>query len=48
ADALTPDYAILGRVVDGMDVVDAMNNVAVNGESPVETIVIEGIEISES
>lgn len=48
ADALTPDYAILGRVVDGMDVVDAMNNVAVDGETPVETIVIEGIEISES
>lgn len=48
AGRFTPDYAILGRVVDGMDVVDAMNNVAVNGETPVETIVIEGIEISES
>lgn len=48
AERLTPDYAVLGRVVDGMDVVDAMNNVAVDGETPVETITIEGIEISET
>ncbi|MEX2586380.1 MAG: peptidylprolyl isomerase [Actinomycetota bacterium] len=48
AERFTPDYAVLGRVVDGMDVVDAMNNVAVEGETPVETITIEGIEISES
>lgn len=48
AGRFTPDYAVLGEVVDGMDVVDAMNNVEVEGETPVETITIEGIEISES
>lgn len=47
-EQLTPDYAILGRVVDGFDVVDAMNQVEVDGQAPVETISIEGIEISES
>lgn len=48
AERLTPDYAILGRVVEGFDVVDAMNNAEVNGETPVEPITIEGIEISGS
>lgn len=47
-DRLTPEYAVLGAVVDGFDVVDAMNRVEVNGETPVEPITIEGIEVTES
>lgn len=54
AERLTPDYAILGRVTDGFDVVDAMNGLqvraAASGEvsAPIDPPTIEGIEISES
>ncbi len=52
ADRLTPDYAVLGRVVTGLDTVDKLNSVeteVANGEKskPVDPVTIERIEIKE-
>lgn len=47
ADAtyLDGQYAAFGRVVAGMDVVDAIANVAVNGSAPVQKVVMESIRL---
>ncbi|HEX2052921.1 MAG TPA: peptidylprolyl isomerase [Actinomycetota bacterium] len=52
AERLTPDYAVLGRVISGMETVDKLNAVETemsNGEDskPVEPVTIESIEIRE-
>lgn len=52
ADRLTPEYAVLGRVVAGLDTVDRLNAVeteVANGEKskPVEPVTIEKVEIKE-
>ena len=48
---LPPQYAIVGNVLDGLDVVDAIGNLPIDsadpqGSRPVEPVVIESIEIS--
>ena len=53
ADRLTPDYAILGKVVSGMETVDKLNAVATTGpeggeqSTPVNQVTIEKVEIRE-
>jgi cyclophilin family peptidyl-prolyl cis-trans isomerase len=42
---LPPQYAVFGRVTSGMDVVDAIADVALRGESPVETVFVETVAI---
>ena len=45
---LPPDYALLGQVTEGQDVVDAIGAVAVNpDETPVDPVVIESVEIEQ-
>jgi peptidyl-prolyl cis-trans isomerase B (cyclophilin B) len=39
--ALTPDYALVGRVSDGMDVVEAIGALGGADEQPTKTVVIE-------
>jgi peptidyl-prolyl cis-trans isomerase B (cyclophilin B) len=46
--ALPPDYALLGKVTDGMDVVDAISVVEVANDAPVEPVLIRSITIEES
>jgi peptidyl-prolyl cis-trans isomerase B (cyclophilin B) len=46
--ALPPDYALLGKVTDGMDVVDAISVVQVVNDAPVEPVLIESVTIEES
>jgi peptidyl-prolyl cis-trans isomerase B (cyclophilin B) len=47
---LPPDYALLGRVTAGQDVVDAIATVPTDPatEQPVDPVVIESIEVSEA
>lgn len=46
ADRLTPEYAVLGRVVSGLDTVDRLNAVEVGPQDrPVSEVTIEKIEI---
>jgi cyclophilin family peptidyl-prolyl cis-trans isomerase len=53
ADRLTPDYAVLGRVVSGLETVDKLNNVEVTLNSagemskPTREVKIEKVEIKE-
>jgi cyclophilin family peptidyl-prolyl cis-trans isomerase len=53
ADRLTPDYAVLGKVVSGLETVDKLNAVETTGEAgqeqstPVNKVTIEKIEIRE-
>jgi len=53
AERLTPEYAVLGRVVNGMETVDRLNAVETEagptGErsTPVEPVTIEKVEIKE-
>jgi peptidyl-prolyl cis-trans isomerase B (cyclophilin B) len=48
---LTPDYALLGKVVEGQDVVDAIGELgdpASGGAgTPLQPVVIESAEVSE-
>jgi len=49
AGQLTPDYALLGKVTKGMEVVDKIGVVAVGpDEAPTEPVVIRQIRITES
>ena len=49
APDLPPDYALLGKVTKGMDVVDKIGVVAVGpDEAPTEPVVIRQIRITES
>lgn len=46
ADRLTPEYAVLGRVVSGLDTVDRLNDVEVGPQDrPVSEVTIEKIEL---
>lgn len=52
AERLTPDYAVLGRVVSGLETVDKLNAVeteVANGEKskPIQPVTIEKVEIKE-
>lgn len=54
ADRLTPDYAVLGKVISGLETVDKLNNVpteppAQGGEvsKPVSKVTIEKVEIKQ-
>jgi peptidyl-prolyl cis-trans isomerase A (cyclophilin A) len=42
---LDSGYTVFGTVISGMDVVDAISNVAVNGEQPVTDVVLIKAEI---
>lgn len=39
-------HTVFGQVYEGLDVLDTINGVEVNGESPVDPVVIESIEIT--
>lgn len=41
-------YTIFGRVVEGMDVVDAIAALPRRGERPIEDVALEGIEVTET
>ena len=43
--SLDGKYAAFGRVVDGLEVVEAIENVAVNGEEPVEKVLITRVKL---
>jgi peptidyl-prolyl cis-trans isomerase B (cyclophilin B) len=46
ADAgLPPEYALVGNVSEGMDVVEEIGEVPVEGETPKQTVLIEHVEI---
>jgi peptidyl-prolyl cis-trans isomerase B (cyclophilin B) len=45
ASSLDDKYTVFGRVVDGMPVVEAMDQAAVNGEAPVTRIELRGVKI---
>lgn len=54
ADRLTPDYAILGKVISGLETVDKLNAVPTTGpagggeqSTPVNPVTIEKVEIKE-
>ena len=42
---LPPEYALVGNVSDGMDVVEEIGEVPVEGETPKQTVLIEHVEI---
>jgi cyclophilin family peptidyl-prolyl cis-trans isomerase len=42
---LPPDYAVFGEVVDGMDTVDRIAQVPLDGESPRETVFVEAVRL---
>ena len=45
---LPPLYALFGKVVKGLDVVETINNIGTPSGSPKERVVIESVTISES
>ena len=46
---LPPQYSLFGKVVSGLDVVDAMEKVQTGpGDRPVEDLVIQSVTITES
>jgi peptidyl-prolyl cis-trans isomerase B (cyclophilin B) len=44
---LPPDYALLGKVTKGIEVVDKIAAVPVNGSTPVDPVVIRQIKVAE-
>ena len=48
AGGLTPDYAIVGEVTDGMDTVDRIAALGVTDGPPSRPVVISGVTASES
>jgi cyclophilin family peptidyl-prolyl cis-trans isomerase len=49
ADAgLPPEYALVGRVSEGLDVVERISKLGSQAGTPKETVVIERIEIERS
>ena len=42
---LPPQYSVFGRVTAGMDVVDAIADVPLRGESPLETVFVEAVAV---
>ena len=45
APSLDNKYTVFGRVVDGMAVVDAIEQAAVNGETPVSRVDLKSVRI---
>jgi cyclophilin family peptidyl-prolyl cis-trans isomerase len=45
---LPPEYAVLGEVTDGLDVVEKIGALGDASEQPLQVITIEGTEVSES
>ena len=45
---LPPDYAIVGKVTDGLDVVDEIGTLGDAAEQPTETVVIEDVAVETS
>ncbi|HVL94889.1 MAG TPA: peptidylprolyl isomerase [Solirubrobacteraceae bacterium] len=43
---LPPEYALVGRVTQGQEVVDTIGTVPVDGETPVDPVVIEKVTVS--
>ena len=42
---LPPDYAIVGKVVEGEDVVDKIGRLGDASEQPTQTVVIESVRV---
>ena len=42
---LPPDYAVLGKVTDGLDVVEAIGKLGDANEQPTQAVTIEGAEV---
>lgn len=45
AAGLPPEYALVGKVSEGMDVVEEIGKLPVNGETPKQPVVIESVTI---
>jgi cyclophilin family peptidyl-prolyl cis-trans isomerase len=45
---LPPDYALLGNVTGGQEVVDTIAVVEVNGETPIEPVVVTSVKVAVS
>jgi peptidyl-prolyl cis-trans isomerase B (cyclophilin B) len=45
---LPPDYALLGNVTGGQEVVDTIAVVEVNGETPIEPVVVNSVKVAVS
>jgi cyclophilin family peptidyl-prolyl cis-trans isomerase len=45
AQALDGQYTVFGRVVEGMEVVDKIEAVAVNGDTPVERVDVPRVRV---
>jgi peptidyl-prolyl cis-trans isomerase B (cyclophilin B) len=48
APQLTPDYAVVGRVTDGMDTVDRINALGVGDGPPAQPVVVKTVTVTES
>ena len=48
ADMLTPDYAIVGQVTDGMDTIDRIAELAVGDGPPSQPVVVSSVIVAES
>ena len=48
ADVLTPDYAIVGEVTEGLDVVEHIGTLGDESEQPTEPVVIRTVTVTES
>jgi len=45
---LPPDYAVVGKVSEGQDVVDRIGALGDANEQPTETVLIESVRVKES
>jgi peptidyl-prolyl cis-trans isomerase B (cyclophilin B) len=45
ASHLTPDYAVVGKVIDGMDVVEKIGKLGDDGGSPTSVVTIDSVRI---
>ena len=45
APSLDGKYTVFGRVVDGINTVETIENAPVNGEAPAERIEVRGIKV---
>jgi cyclophilin family peptidyl-prolyl cis-trans isomerase len=45
---LPPDYAIVGKVSDGLDVVERIGELGDTSEQPTQPVVIRGVTVTES
>jgi len=45
---LPPEYSVFGEITSGLETVDAIRTVEVNGETPAEDVIIESVTITET